>query len=67
MGAKIISASCKLNHLRCIFLLVYSILFGILGRDGTRRARCNALAKEDRDRLQLGAGHGPEGVLRSDG
>ena len=67
MGAKIISASCKLNHLRFIFLLVYSILFGILGRDGTRRARCYALVEEDWYRLQLGAGHGSEGVLRSDG
>ena len=55
------------NHLKFLFLLVYSILVGILSRDGTRRARCYALAEEDRDRLQLGAGHGPEGVLRSDG
>ena len=67
MGAKIISASCKFKRLKFICLLVHSILFGILGRNGTRRARCYALAKEDRDRLQLGAGHGPEGVLRSDG
>ena len=63
MGAKIISASCKLYHLRFICLLVYSILFGILGGDGTRRARCYALAEEDWYRLQLGAGHGSEGVL----
>ncbi len=47
--------------------MAYSILIGVLGRDGTRRARRYALAEEDWNRLHLSTGHGSQGILRGYG
>ena len=67
MGAKIISepipCSAKVRSLKNF----YSFLPRLLRGYGALRPRCYALAEEDRHRLHLCQGHGPQVILRSDG
>lgn len=71
MGAKIISESS--SHLPnssskiLIDLFNNSLLFGLLRRCRTRNPCRDAVVEEDRNRLQLGEGHGPQGFLRGHG
>lgn len=68
MGAKIIS---KFYHLwvpvTYLNRLIHSFLIGVCRRHGPRCPRCHALPEEDRYRLQLCKGHGPQIFLRGDG